>query len=209
MVGIEEHELLCSFQTRRCQNCMWHLMSGSLATRTHFGHTPVGSWSSQWGAKSVFPCLFHQGRSFSRLEEKFPLRVSNPCNTNHGVSALRRLQLVSYSALCPLRPSPRHFFCHIVPFVPTPPPALGGNCFHAYQIGFNPEFQNEIKKWLLFFFFFNAHGNGNICRPCPVSPQPPLVETCHYTLSSCNWVIAGICIRLHIFSCEKLRWEWR
>lgn len=45
-------------------------------------------------------------------------------------------------------------FCHIVPFVPAPPPVRGGNCFYVYQIGFNPEFQNEIKQWLLFVLFF-------------------------------------------------------
>lgn len=107
----EERELLYSLQTHLCQRCMWHLMSGSL-TDTHSGHTPVGSSSSQWGAKSVFPWLFHQGRSFSRLEEKFPLRVSNPCNTNHRVFALRRPRLVGYSVLCPLRPLRRQFLLH-------------------------------------------------------------------------------------------------
>lgn len=116
----KEHELLCSLQARLCQRCMWHLTSGSLTT-THFGHTPEGSLSSQWGAKSVFPWLFHHDRSFSRLEEKFPLRVSNLCNTNHRVFALRRPRLVGYSVLCPLWPSSRQFLPQWPLFPPYSP----------------------------------------------------------------------------------------
>lgn len=162
-------------------------MSGSL-TNTHFGHTPVGGSSSQWGAKSVFPCLFHQDCSFSRLQEKFPLTVSNLFHTNHGVFALRR---PGYSIALPTEPIKETILASLCPLF-SPCPLLAWVVIVFVNIWLVVTQNSGLKSnsiWLIFMTMAIVLGH--------TLEQPLQPRIWHHILSSCNCVIAA-CVKITV-----------